>query len=83
MSAPEPCVNYYGTRRHFSANLAPRPYLGRGREGKSLCTPGGIPVDVYDQEAHDQDMEAYHGKKVNIAALPECKSCARKLTKVA
>lgn len=74
---PEPATNWHHTRRHYSVNLS-SPNGRRGRTGKSLCRPGGIPVDVYDQAAMDAESERYRFEPVVIADLPVCKKCVRK-----
>lgn len=80
--AVESCTNYYVTRRHYSTNLTAG--LGTGRRGTALCRFAGQPVDVYDQEWTTREDQRYRrGKPPRmIADLPECKACARALTKM-
>jgi hypothetical protein len=74
---PEPCTNWHHTRRHYSVDLAGSKYR-KGRQGKSLCRPGGFSVDVYDQESLDGYAAEYRFEAPNIMALQVCKNCARK-----
>lgn len=79
MSAPEPATNWYGTRRHYSSDLAPNSFGHKGREGSSLCSSENNPVRVWDQDGIDGNAEHYRTKSPRIADLPECKRCNRKL----
>lgn len=74
---PEPCTNWHHTRRHYSVDLARSKYR-TGREGKSLCRPGGVPVDVHDQEAMNAYAAQYRFDPPDIMSLPVCKNCVRK-----
>ena len=83
---PEPCTNWYRTRRHLSVDLAEdRPY---GRSGRSLCWTESNPVEVYDQAwitewARDRRRLGFATKDVVVVDLPECKKCAAKAAKLA
>jgi hypothetical protein len=74
----DPATNWYGTRRHHSADLGPNN-LGTGRKGHALCSNEGNPVQVWDQDGVDSNVEVYRTRAVVVADLPECKKCARLL----
>ena len=75
----EPCTNWYGTRRHYSIDLAPNTLDHKGRQGHSLCSSESNPVQVWDQDGMDGNAERYHTRTTDIAALPECKKCPKKM----
>lgn len=70
----EPCTTYNRRKRHYSASLV-RLNAGtrvKGRAGLTLCGQGGI-----DEERATQHALALRGKRIRLADLPECRSCAR------
>jgi hypothetical protein len=83
MTAVEPAANWYGTRRHYSRDLAVNEFDHKGRQGHALCSTDSNPVRVWDQDGMDATAERYHTKPTVVAALPECKKCARILAKEA
>jgi hypothetical protein len=75
----EPATNWYGTRRHYSTDLAQNSLNHKGRQGHSLCSTENNPVQVWDQDGMDGNAERYSTKSTVVAGLPECKKCVRKL----
>lgn len=82
--AAEPCTNYGRTRRHYSTTLAPASFGKPGREGFSLCRIAGGRTRVYDGTAITAEMRRWKPDypPIVVADLPECKACARALTKL-
>lgn len=70
--------NNHQTRRHFTTSM--RPYW-KGRMGMALCSTEGRPVEVFDQQYHDQSSKDYGYPQVDNSSLPLCKRCERKAAK--
>jgi hypothetical protein len=80
--APEPCTNWYGTRKHYSTDLTEDRSIAPSRHGRSLCWNQNNPVAVYDQAAMDNVAQTYQSKRVVVDDLPECKKCAQIVAKL-
>lgn len=84
MSTPQPCTSWSLSKQHLSVDLAP-DLRKPGNVGKTLCAPGGIPADAYDDVAINAQLADWRKGKppIVVADLPECKLCARKAAKLA
>lgn len=79
---PEPCTSWSHKTQHQSINLASTG-LG-GRNGTALCTPGGLPVSVFDEESLNRQLAPYRRGKppIAVADLPLCRLCERAAAKL-
>jgi hypothetical protein len=77
---PELAANWYATRLHYSEDLKAQGMNGvLGRTGHGLCSTDRMPVDVYDQTAHEWYWERSGAKGKSFAGLPLCKKCEKKV----
>lgn len=81
-TAAEPCTTWSANRRHYSTTLTTHPH--GGRRGRTLCHVAGGNGEAYDDDAINEVLlRARLGKPPIVSAdLPECKACARALTKL-
>jgi hypothetical protein len=71
----QPATNWYGTRRHWSANLV-------DGVGTSLCHRIGNPVRVWSQAARDVEVRRHDLMcRVIVVDLPECRRCVHEKRK--
>lgn len=82
MTGLELAANYYETRAHWSADLAPEHVGLVGRRGTALCITGGSRVVVFDQQYMDRKHAVWETSPKDHSALPLCKHCERARAKL-
>jgi hypothetical protein len=79
---PEPCTSWTHSKQHRSVDLADTGC--GGREGTALCKPGGVVVNVFDEESINRQLSPYRRNKapIVVADLPLCRPCERAAAKL-